>query len=153
MRGSSPRPLRIGTLSQRLRPLGQTDLAPLGPNALVVFHAPARGDAVDVKAVATNEGQRSALRLGRGASLGAPFYIIAPWAWPTALPLRGRMSPHWGLSPGPSVYKADALPRSYRGSCSTPWARSLLAPALARSSAGEFRIEGQGANSGKDCGR
>ena len=26
-------------------------------------------------------------------------------------------SPHWGLNPGPSVYKTDALPLSYRGSC------------------------------------
>jgi hypothetical protein len=24
-------------------------------------------------------------------------------------------SPHWGLNPGPSVYKTDALPLSYRG--------------------------------------
>ena len=27
-----------------------------------------------------------------------------------------KMSPHWGLNPGPSVYKTDALPLSYRGS-------------------------------------
>ena len=27
-----------------------------------------------------------------------------------------RISPHWGLNPGPSVYKTDALPLSYRGS-------------------------------------
>jgi hypothetical protein len=26
-----------------------------------------------------------------------------------------RKSPHWGLNPGPSVYKTDALPLSYRG--------------------------------------
>ena len=26
-------------------------------------------------------------------------------------------SPHWGLNPGASVYKTDALPLSYRGSC------------------------------------
>ena len=26
-----------------------------------------------------------------------------------------RMSPHWGLNPGPSVYRTDALPLSYRG--------------------------------------
>ena len=26
-------------------------------------------------------------------------------------------SPHWGLNPGPSVYKTDALPLSYEG----PW--------------------------------
>jgi hypothetical protein len=26
-----------------------------------------------------------------------------------------RNSPHWGLNPGPSVYKTDALPLSYRG--------------------------------------
>jgi hypothetical protein len=25
------------------------------------------------------------------------------------------VSPHWGLNPGPSVYKTDALPLSYRG--------------------------------------
>ena len=25
------------------------------------------------------------------------------------------ISPHWGLNPGPSVYKTDALPLSYRG--------------------------------------
>ena len=28
-----------------------------------------------------------------------------------------RKSPHWGLNPGPSVYKTDALPLSYRGLC------------------------------------
>jgi hypothetical protein len=28
-------------------------------------------------------------------------------------------SPHWGLNPGPSVYKTDALPLSYRG-CDAP---------------------------------
>ena len=27
------------------------------------------------------------------------------------------LSPHWGLNPGPSVYKTDALPLSYRGRC------------------------------------
>ena len=27
--------------------------------------------------------------------------------------------PHWGLNPGPSVYKTDALPLSYRGLCRT----------------------------------
>ena len=26
-----------------------------------------------------------------------------------------NISPHWGLNPGPSVYKTDALPLSYRG--------------------------------------
>ena len=26
-----------------------------------------------------------------------------------------KKSPHWGLSPGPSVYRTDALPLSYRG--------------------------------------
>ena len=30
-----------------------------------------------------------------------------------------RKSLHWGLSPGPSVYKTDALPLSYRGLCRT----------------------------------
>ena len=28
------------------------------------------------------------------------------------------ISLHWGLNPGPSVYKTDALPLSYRGRCS-----------------------------------
>ena len=27
------------------------------------------------------------------------------------------ISPHWGLNPGPSVYRTDALPLSYRGMC------------------------------------
>ncbi len=27
-----------------------------------------------------------------------------------------ELSLHWGLNPGPSVYKTDALPLSYRGS-------------------------------------
>ena len=31
-------------------------------------------------------------------------------SWPKGI------SPHWGLNPGPSVYKTDALPLSYRGS-------------------------------------
>ena len=26
-----------------------------------------------------------------------------------------KEGPHWGLSPGPSVYKTDALPLSYEG--------------------------------------
>ena len=30
-------------------------------------------------------------------------------------PLMQTNSPHWGLNPGPSVYKTDALPLSYRG--------------------------------------
>ena len=30
---------------------------------------------------------------------------------------RHNKSPHWGLNPGPSVYKTDALPLSYRGEC------------------------------------
>ena len=29
--------------------------------------------------------------------------------------LINAISPHWGLNPGPSVYKTDALPLSYRG--------------------------------------
>ena len=31
--------------------------------------------------------------------------------------LTNAISPHWGLNPGPSVYKTDALPLSYRGIC------------------------------------
>ena len=31
------------------------------------------------------------------------------------LSLIDGISPHWGLNPGPSVYKTDALPLSYRG--------------------------------------
>ena len=30
---------------------------------------------------------------------------------------RFTKSPHWGLNPGPSVYKTDALSLSYRGRC------------------------------------
>ena len=43
-----------------------------------------------------------------------------------------RNSPHWGLNPGPSVYKTDSLPLSYRGygiypySLHTPWQRTSL---------------------------
>ena len=33
-----------------------------------------------------------------------------------SLPTR-HYSPHWGLNPGPSVYRTDALPLSYRGCC------------------------------------
>ena len=33
------------------------------------------------------------------------------------LSLINAISPHWGLNPGPSVYKTDALPLSYRGIC------------------------------------
>ena len=33
------------------------------------------------------------------------------------------MSPHWGLNPGPSVYKTDALPLSYRGTSCLPLIR------------------------------
>ena len=33
------------------------------------------------------------------------------------LSLIDGISPHWGLNPGPSVYKTDALPLSYRGIC------------------------------------
>ena len=28
-----------------------------------------------------------------------------------------RISLHWGLNPGPSVYRTDALPLNYRGKC------------------------------------
>ena len=34
---------------------------------------------------------------------------------PPATPRAQGNSPHWGLNPGPSVYKTDALPLSYRG--------------------------------------
>ena len=34
---------------------------------------------------------------------------------PPLLPPPLPKSPHWGLNPGPSVYKTDALPLSYRG--------------------------------------
>ena len=33
------------------------------------------------------------------------------------LSLKHNISPHWGLNPGPSVYRTDALPLSYRGIC------------------------------------
>jgi hypothetical protein len=36
------------------------------------------------------------------------------WLFRVALGGCGN-SPHWGLNPGPSVYKTDALPLSYRG--------------------------------------
>ena len=38
----------------------------------------------------------------------------------TSMCFAKRKSPHWGLSPGPSVYRTDALPLSYRGSGSQP---------------------------------
>ena len=38
---------------------------------------------------------------------------------PTQFHVNGKVhvknSPHWGFNPGPSVYKTDALPLSYRG--------------------------------------
>ena len=34
---------------------------------------------------------------------------------PLVCSLKKKKSPHWGLNPGPSVYKTDALPLSYRG--------------------------------------
>ena len=33
---------------------------------------------------------------------------------------KNEISPHWGLNPGPSVYKTDALPLRYRGVVFTP---------------------------------
>ena len=45
------------------------------------------------------------LRIGLGL-------VACPWG---RVPI--PKSPHWGLNPGPSVYKTDALPLSYRGSC------------------------------------
>ena len=38
------------------------------------------------------------------------------WQGGQALSSGKGCSPHWGLNPGPSVYKTDALPLSYRGS-------------------------------------
>ena len=43
--------------------------------------------------------------------------------WHGAHPHHGghiNTSPHWGLNPGPSVYKTDALPLSFRGRCEFP---------------------------------
>lgn len=42
-------------------------------------------------------------------------------------------SPHWGLNPGPSVYRTDALPLSYRGSSATtlPDPRRVISPIAA----------------------
>ena len=41
-----------------------------------------------------------------------------------------RISPHWGLNPGPSVYKTDALPLSYRGSAYLAYMDQLLGQRL-----------------------
>ena len=42
------------------------------------------------------------------------------------------LSPHWGLNPGPSVYKTDALPLSYRGLLCTSalWTSALQTQTL-----------------------
>ena len=45
--------------------------------------------------------------LGREGNQGFTYH---------SLPKR-HYSPHWGLNPGPSVYRTDALPLSYRGCC------------------------------------
>ena len=48
------------------------------------------------------------------------------------------MSLHWGLNPGPSVYRTDALPLSYRGRWSNLGvAARCLRPAVARTARGK----------------
>ena len=44
------------------------------------------------------------------------FCVVFLHAFPKP-PYRAKTSLHWGLSPGPSVYRTDALPLSYRGLC------------------------------------
>ena len=43
-----------------------------------------------------------------------------------------HLAPHWGLNPGPSVYKTDALPLSYRGLLCTSalWTSALQTQTL-----------------------
>ena len=41
----------------------------------------------------------------------------ASFLYAKIISLTNAISPHWGLNPGPSVYKTDALPLSYRGIC------------------------------------
>ena len=50
-------------------------------------------------------------------------------ARPATLALHGT-SPHWGLNPGPSVYKTDALPLSYRGHWRSVLERKLKFPMI-----------------------
>jgi hypothetical protein len=50
------------------------------------------------------------------ACASPPVCWTCCWCWFFGFALGGcRNSPHWGLNPGPSVYKTDALPLSYRG--------------------------------------
>ena len=54
------------------------------------------------------------VRLPACASSPAGWACDRLWLFCFALGGCGN-SPHWGLNPGPSVYKTDALPLSYRG--------------------------------------
>ena len=44
-----------------------------------------------------------------------PSHVTQKPAHRTLKAFDNANSPHWGLNPGPSVYKTDALPLSYRG--------------------------------------
>jgi hypothetical protein len=48
-----------------------------------------------------------------------PEHASSASCTPSTPPMRHTIvsdtSPHWGLNPGPSVYRTDALPLSYRG--------------------------------------
>ena len=52
-----------------------------------------------------------------------------------------HQSPHWGLNPGPSVYKTDALPLSYRGNWCEVRALHLAQLVASRRFAGAGRPE------------
>ena len=50
------------------------------------------------------------------ACASSPAGWMRVWLWLFCFALGGcGNSAHWGLNPGPSVYKTDALPLSYRG--------------------------------------
>ena len=64
-------------------------------------------DELDKQFGGTNCGKQQPFSLDHAIGQPQPK-STSPWA-------ACMISPHWGLNPGPSVYRTDALPLSYRG--------------------------------------
>ena len=64
-------------------------------------------DELDKQFGGTNCGNQQPFSLDHAIDQPQPK-STSPWA-------ACMISPHWGLNPGPSVYRTDALPLSYRG--------------------------------------
>jgi hypothetical protein len=112
--GFEPTPLRNGALSHRLRPLGQTVLTisngwqPHRMNVWCIYWAILVVWASILKCTIKISNVEDDIWRDKWNAFTFSLHISQ---------LHFVISPHWGLNPGPSVCRTDALPLSYRGIC------------------------------------